>query len=125
VLQVQTFLNDDSRKILGSDVLVKEAVISPVNITMTVKLLPGFSNTRSIVQGRIEAVVTQLISLLNIGESLDQSDIVDVVTDLAGVDRVNLPIDIFDKEPGLGQQNVIPAVANEVLRLNNVDVNFA
>jgi len=124
VLQIQTYMNDDARKILGSDVLVKEAVISLVNITMTVKLLPGFANSRSIVRDRIEAAVAQFVASLNIGVNLEQSDIVNLVVDVPGVDRVNLPIDIFDKSPNLGQQNVIAAVANEVLRLNNVDVNF-
>lgn len=121
VNRTQVFLDDPERKILGSDVLVKEAITVLVNIVFRLVVSSGFS--KSVVQANVQNAVTQLISTLGIGVGLEQSDVLRVITNVTGVDRVDLPMTRFDRGVA-GQLNVIPANANEVLRVGSVVVNL-
>jgi uncharacterized phage protein gp47/JayE len=122
VNQVQEYIDDDSRKILGSDVLVKEASVVLVNISMKISVLSGYS--RSVVQGNVQNAITQFISSLGIGVSLEQSDVVREATNVPGVDRVDLPLIRFDRGTTPEQLNIISAAANEVLRVGSVSVSY-
>jgi len=115
VRTVQDFMDDPARKMLGADIMVKEAVFTTVDVIFQIVVLGGYSfNT---VKANVEAAVTSFISDYSIGESMDLSDIIKVITETAGVDRVNLPMAKFDKTANASaQQNVITANANEVLR---------
>jgi hypothetical protein len=67
--------------------------------------------------------LNQKISVLGIGVSLEQSDIVRVAVDTPGVDRVDLPLIQFDRGVA-GILNVIQASGNETLRVGAVVVNL-
>jgi uncharacterized phage protein gp47/JayE len=121
VLQTQTFIDDDSRKILGSDVLAKEAITVLVYVTFRIVVLSGFSQT--VVQTNVLNAVTQMISSLGIGVSLEQSDLLKAALNTPGVDRVDLPLIRFDRGVA-GILNVIQATANETLRVGAVIVNL-
>jgi hypothetical protein len=121
VLQTQEFMDADERDILGSDVLIKEAVTVLVYATFRIVVLSGFS--RSTVQTNVLNAITQKISTLGIGVSLEQSDVVRVAVDTPGVDRVDLPMTRFDRGT-VDVLNVIDAGGNEVLRVGAVIVNL-
>ena len=120
---VQEYLDDPDRKILGSDVLVKEVQVVLVNVIFKITVLSGFS--KSVVATNVQNEVTQFISTLGVGQSLEQSDVLRIATNVAGVDRVDLPMTQFDRGGTTPQQlKVIEAAANEVLRVNTVAVNY-
>lgn len=76
VNRTQVYLDDDERKILGSDVLVKEAVTVLVFVVFRIVVLSGFS--KSVVQSNVQTAITQLVSTLGIGVPLEQSDVLRV-----------------------------------------------
>lgn len=121
VADVQEFMDDVSRKILGSDVAIKEALIVLIDVIITIRVLSGFASDT--VRQNVETEITKFISSLAIGSSLEQSDIIKVATSVPGVDRVNLPPIKFDRTTG-SVQNVITAASNEVLRPNSIIVNI-
>ena len=120
VSTVAQFLNDDSRKILGSDVLTREVIVTYVDIRMTIVIKTGY--TASTVKGEVETGVTSYISSLNIDQDLEQSDVIGIIVGVTGVERLNLPFLKFDRETGTGVLNVIEAGGNEVLRLRTLIV---
>lgn len=122
VRQVDDFVQEPERKILASDVLVKEALFVLIDVFLTIRVLPEFNNIRTTVQARVEAAITELISILGIGVSLEQSDLLKAVTEVDGVDRVNLPLTKFERSVNTGTLNVIDAAANEVLRVGTIQV---
>ena len=120
VSQVQAYLNDTNRKILGADVMVKEALTIEVDIIFGLATLPGFSP--SVVKTNVEAAITQNVSMLGIAHGLELSDIIRIATNVDGVDRVNLPPIKFNRTSLSSPTwvNVIEAAANEVLRPGQV-----
>lgn len=124
IREVDDFVQDETRKIVGSDILVKEAIEVLVDVIITIQVLPEFSSSRDSVRDDTENAITQFISSLRIGDNLEQSDIIAVVTDVDGVDRVNLPPTKFEKSVNTGQVNIIEALANQVLRPGTILVNF-
>lgn len=124
IREVDVFVQDETRKIVGSDILVKEAVPILVDVIITIQVLPEFSSARDTVRDNAEAAITQFITSLGIGDDLEQSDVISIITNVDGVDRVNLPPTKFEKSVNTGQINIIEASANEVLRPGTILVNF-
>jgi uncharacterized phage protein gp47/JayE len=122
VNETQVYIDDPSRKILGADILIKEAVTVPVNIIFKISVLPGFA--KSVVQAEVQSAVVQFLSALGIGQSLEQSDIVKVAVNIPGVNRIDLPMTRFDRGTVPEQLNIIEAEANEILREGSVVVNI-
>jgi hypothetical protein len=122
VNQTQNYLEDDTRKILGSDTLVKEATIVSVNIAFNITVLSGYS--KSVVQSNVANTITQFISSLGVGVSLEQSDVIEVAANVTGLDRIDLPMIRFDRGTTPAQLNIIEAAANEVLRIGSLVINY-
>ncbi len=120
IADVQEFWDTDERNILGSNILVREAFTVGVDVIMTIRVNSGFST--NVVRSNVESEITKFIAALNIGQDLEQSDVIQVATNVAGVDRVNIPLTKFDRTTGT-VQNVIVAASNEVLRPNSIIVN--
>jgi uncharacterized phage protein gp47/JayE len=120
VSQVQDFIDHPSRKLLGADILVKEAVSVFVDISCQIAVFSTFSF--SVVKTNVENAIVQKISSLVIGQSLELSDMIVVIASVQGVDRVTIPFQKFNKASGTGSINIISAAANEVLRSGNVVV---
>ena len=122
---VQNYVGEDEHKIVGSDVLIKEATIGYVQLYCRIVVVTGAS-TSTVKNNAINAV-TQLISSLGIGQPLDQSDIIGTITEVANVDRVIMPLTRFDKNvvgsPAATPQDVITAEGNEVLRVGTITVD--
>ena len=116
---VQEYIDDASRKILGADVLVRESYVVDVDVVAQLVVLSGY--VPSAVQTVAQAAIESFISTLNIGEDLEQSDVIRVVAEVAGVGRINIPMTRFNKTTeAVDEVNVIVAAANEVLRPNLV-----
>jgi uncharacterized phage protein gp47/JayE len=122
VEQVQSFLDDPTRKILGSDVLAKAATASPVDVLFQIRVLSGFSPSQ--VKANTEAAVAQFLSGRTIGQSLELSDVIDVVADISGVDQVHIPPTRFQKQ-SIGTPtwtDTVVAAANEILQPGDIQM---
>ena len=119
ISDVQGYVDDPTRKILGSDVLIKEATIVLIDLTAQIHILSGFAGASVIVN--VQDNVVKFINAMEIGASLEQSDVLNVMLDTPGVDRVNLPLIKFDRVSGT-VQNIIGISAFEVIRPGTISV---
>jgi len=97
---VQSYMEDDSRKVLGADILVKSAIPRQIDVACTIRVLPGFTTT-----GITTDVITTLTAFLNsytIGEEVQQSDVLATITNTSGVDDVTVPLDTFEENSTTG-----------------------
>ena len=106
------------RKLLGADIMVKEAVIALVDVVFQMSV--NASTSFSVVKGNVEAAVGQQISALTIGQGLELSDVIKIITEVEGVNQVTIPFQKFNKSTESGYVNTISALANEVLRPGNI-----
>lgn len=86
----------DPHNHLTADIVVKEAVQVPVDITATVVLQNSISRnlqlSASTVEGSILTELARLFNALVLGEPLRQSDILDAIEDVQGVSYVVVPL---------------------------------
>lgn len=83
-------LDFESMRHLTADVLAKEALPSPVDITATIILERG--QTPSSVDGVIRSDLNSFIGQLRTDEPLRQSDVIGVIEDVQGVSHVLTPL---------------------------------
>jgi uncharacterized phage protein gp47/JayE len=112
--QLQTLFTQTNKDVFGTDVLVKWAQEVYIDITTTVKVLPGFDTTT--VLDAIEDEVITYLDSLSIGEEVQQADVARIMLNVAGVDDVLLPFTLFQSEDGTITRNAsnnltIPAYA--------------
>jgi len=118
---IQNLLDKDEYKILaGSDpmVLVKQSIKVPIDISFSLRILSGYSKS-SIIQD-ITNLLTAEISKLKLGESLQQSDIIDLVYTIEGVDSIILPMNKFNRSNLSNVVDTIEVEGREYIRLNNL-----
>lgn len=92
---LQNTVNNDGNHIIGSDILIKEATTAIITISLSISVLSGF-----VAADVISAVQTALTNFINnnlLGQSFNQSDIVGVVEQTAGVDEVDLTTIVITK----------------------------
>ena len=97
---VQSYMEDDSRKVLGADILVKSALPRQIDVACIIRVLPGFTTT-----GITIDVITTLTAFLNsytIGEEVQQSDVLAIIANTSGVDDVTVPLDTFEENSATG-----------------------
>ena len=100
VESLQVFMEADNRKVLGADILINAAFSRRINLECTVRLLPGF--TASTVSTSVSTNVNTALNSYQIGEEVQQSDIVAIITGTSGVDDVTLPLDLFEESNDTG-----------------------
>jgi uncharacterized phage protein gp47/JayE len=84
---IQSFLNDPQNEVLGTDLLVKLAIVIPVNITADIRIIPGYDPT--VVQAAASDAVITLFNAKLLGDDVQVSDIVTAMGNVAGVDSVD------------------------------------
>lgn len=97
---LQLYMEDDSRKVLGADILVKSAIPRQIDVVCTIRVLPGYTAAGVVIDG-----ITTLTAFLNsytIGEEVQQSDILATIANTAGVDDVTVPLDTFEESSSTG-----------------------
>lgn len=97
---LQNYMEDDSRKILGADLLIKAAKPRKINVTCTIRALSGYSP--SIIATAVSNTLTATLNTYTIGEEVQQSDILAVIVNTTGVDDVNIPLDAFVEDSSTG-----------------------
>ncbi len=97
---LQNQVNAPLIKIATADVLVKAARARQVDVTATIEILPGYTATGVATDVR-NAVINFLNSFL-IGQEVQQSDVINVIVDVVGVDDVLVPLTTLEENPETG-----------------------
>ena len=92
---LQLYMEDDSRKVLGADILVKSAIPRQIDIECTIRVLPGYTSTGVIVD--VSTTLTAFLNSYTIGEEIQQSDVLAAIANTMGVDDVTVPLSIFEE----------------------------
>jgi uncharacterized phage protein gp47/JayE len=93
VSDLQSYLWREDKLIQNTDVLVKWATEIPVDLTITIKVLPGYDQNTVI--SNIQQAIALFFSELNIGEEVQQADIAREILNVNGVDDLFLPFNTF------------------------------
>ena len=113
----------ENRIVFGTEdaVLVKQSEEIPIDISITIAVLPSGYTKATVVQD-VKTVITRNINSLTLGDSLQQSDIVAWAYTVPGVDQVHLPLQLFNKS---SESSVTPVVdeifvnGNQYIRAEN------
>jgi uncharacterized phage protein gp47/JayE len=97
---LQAAVDGDSAKIVGADVLVKEAKARWIDVTATVQLFAGYD--ASTVATNVQTVITQKLNSYLIGQEVQQSDLIAIIAAVEGVDDVLVPLTKFQENPLTG-----------------------
>ncbi|KKM79095.1 hypothetical protein LCGC14_1353370, partial [marine sediment metagenome] len=126
---LQLYMEDDSRKVLGADILVKGAIPRQINVICTIRTLPGYTTA-----GVTTEVITTVTAFLNgytIGEEVQQSDVLAAIANTAGVDDVTVPLETFEESSSTGDLSqdvtgnlIIPANSYAVAGTITVNVRI-
>ena len=95
IAAIQDFLDLDDNKVLGSDVLVKAGIEIPVDITADIRIFSGYNSTT--VTASISSALTTLFDAKLLDEDTQASDVISVITNVAGVDSVDLSTFVMAK----------------------------
>lgn len=85
---IQTLLLADNNKVVGADILAKWGRERSINVTASIKVLPGF--TFSTVQSSVVTSLTTFLNSFTFGQAVQKADVVKQIVDTSGVDDVNL-----------------------------------
>ena len=85
---LQSLIDETQNIIVGSDVLIKEAIVAQINVTASIIVLPGF-NSASVVTN-VQSNLSIYLDALGLGVNIDLSDLVVVIEGTPGVDEVDL-----------------------------------
>jgi len=123
---IQDTLDSEENKLVGSDVLVREAEMINIQMELSVNTYSGTNATSSIIQ--IQNVIQQYINNLKLGEKLEQSDIVyELRSQLSDIiDNITLPFEYMDIKPNYvyvpKSQNVLTCSDYQYFRINTEDI---
>jgi len=86
VAEIQKVLDMEENKILGLDVMVREAWSLDFSISCSLTYIPGYSPTT--VQQNVKKVLYDYIKKLPLGSKINRSDVINIIEDVSGVDAV-------------------------------------
>lgn len=90
VVSVQNYLSSDDARFVTEDILAKEATRIGIVVVAQVTALSGYDRTT--LASTIQAAVTTGVAGFPLGKSVHQSDIVDLIGNVPGVDEVGIPL---------------------------------
>jgi len=97
---LQAAVDGDSAKIVGADVLVKEAKVRWIDVTATVELFAGYD--ASTLATSVQTAITEKLNSYLIGQEVQQSDIIAIIAAVEGVDDVLVPLTKFQENIATG-----------------------
>ena len=85
---INLFLETPENKTLGSNILVKSGILVPVVVNAKIKPISGY--TQADVIARTATAITDYLATFLLGQAVQSSDIVSVISGVIGVDSVNI-----------------------------------
>lgn len=115
-----TFNVETSRPI-NADVLVKQAVEIPVNMTMNIVVSDTYKNSVNIVLQNVKDKMLSALTSNSLGQIIDSSDLINLAYTVDGVDRARVLA--FNKEGLIGQSLSLTANQNEYFAPSLITIN--
>lgn len=112
---------EDSRPITA-DVLVKAASDVPLDVTAYIVVTSEYENKEETVKQDVSDNIVSTLTTNELGGTLDASDIINGIYNVAGVDRVR--ITKFNKQNTSGTKTSITVEDNEYITAGTVSVNI-
>jgi len=100
VESLQIFMNDPLRRAVGADVLIKQARPREMDVTCIISVLPGY--TAAATSNAVLNILTVGLNSYNIGTEVQQSDLLALIANTAGVDDVTVPLTTFQENSATG-----------------------
>jgi len=122
IATLQALLDDNSNHIVGSDILVLEALQALINITMGITIVPGY--VPATVVSNVQTALTVYINSLGLGAIVVLSEIVAIAQTVPGVSEVDLSSLVLQSVKS-GITTTIPPgqqidVGNEAYTVSNI-----
>lgn len=117
-----TTINVESVRLIGSDVLVKQAEPILIDVTINIVLFKEFITNSNTVKQNVQDAVTAALNSNSLGTTIDSSDLVVVSQGVQGVDRARVLY--FNKSNEPGSVLSIEASKSQYLQANNVTINI-
>jgi len=122
IATLQALLDDNSNHIVGSDILVLEALQALINITMGITIVPGY--VPATVVSNVQTALTVYINSLGLGAIVVLSEIVAIAQTVPGVSEVDLSSLVLQSIKS-GVTTTIPPgqqidVGNEAYTVSNI-----
>ena len=124
VSDVANFLAQDQYN-TGANILVKEAQNVPIDIFLQVVSTSIEADEKNAIVNNLISVITTYISSFNVGQSIEQSDIINLCY-IDGVDRVVLPLTYFKKtsDTKTAVNDVITVNKTQYITLGNLSITI-
>lgn len=113
--------NVENSRIINADVLVKEAIAIPVDITMNIVVSSQSLTSAALVIQNVKNALTASINATSLGTNLDASSLINTAFSVSGVAAAR--IQYFNVDGKTGQVLNIQAQQNQYLVANTVLVN--
>jgi len=121
IATLQALINNNSNHIVGSDILVVEAIQALINITMGILIVPGY--VPASVVTNVQTALSTYINGLGLGADVILSEVVAIAQDVAGVSEVDLNSLIIQSVEGNVTTTIPPqqqiSVGNEAYTVAN------
>ena len=75
---------------ISADILVKEAKVKDINVTIRIVISSDYQNQQQTVLQNANDAVTSFLSANSLGTTIDASDVVNALYSVAGIDRVTI-----------------------------------
>lgn len=118
IADLQTLISSSNEnEIPNSDILIREAIDLLIDIRIHITKFPEFSTTE--VESSITSGIQSFFDEKLLGQSIFQSDLVRIIEDTSGVDRVDIPFQRLAITPNVGTSD-ITVEKNQFARLNSL-----
>ena len=117
IVTLQVGINSDSNRIIGTDILIREAIEVLVSIGAYITVYPGYTKANVVLAA--ENNVETLLNSSTLGTSISESDIIATIQDTPGVQSVGIPISMEISTPTNPTYTSVPTLStaeNEYLR---------
>lgn len=121
ITTLQKMIDLPENRLVGSDVLVRQATAVYVSMALSVATYSGTNPTSG--TNQIKNVIQQYVNTLGLGDVLEQSDIVFQLREqLAFIDNITLPFMVFDLQGGTSSKNQLNPGSFKYFRINADDI---
>lgn len=105
---------------ITADVLTKAASAKPVDVSVTVVVTSTFSGSTTNLTQTVQENISSFLSSSGLNSTIDESDVVNSIYSVNGIDRVE--ITKFIEEGGTGKKRSIYADRNEYITSGTIEV---
>jgi hypothetical protein len=119
VITDNTFAIERVRPI-GADVLVKSADPIVVNVSLSIVIQTGFSNSKDVIAQNVKDVIVSSLNSTSLGTTIDSSDLIPIAYSINGVDAAT--IISFNKSDVAGSVKYITAQKNQYIQAGTVTI---